>query len=175
MHGWVYMCPSVDAPQYSCAVDKMKESLLSLHHVGPGNQTQAVRFGSKCFYPLSHVVLASDSWSSFLSLPSAEMDHSLSLQLTELLMDSWVKSLFCEPSLVMNCQSSNHQTIMWSTFSLCNSYYTPHFLSFFTERSVCTPDSVYHVGADGRLLPAEPSCRPCEVFLCTSILSCNPA
>lgn len=40
---------------------------LSFYHVGPNDQSQVVRLGSKCFYPLSH--FTAPSFKNFLLAP----------------------------------------------------------------------------------------------------------
>ena len=35
--------------------DSFWELVLTFHHVGLGDQTQAVRLGGKCLYPLTHL------------------------------------------------------------------------------------------------------------------------
>ena len=35
--------------------DNQQESVLSFHHVGPGDQTQGIRLGGACLYPLSQL------------------------------------------------------------------------------------------------------------------------
>lgn len=35
--------------------ESSQDSVLSFHHVGLGDQTQVVRFGGKCLYPLEHL------------------------------------------------------------------------------------------------------------------------
>lgn len=35
--------------------DNLWQSILSLHHVGPGNRTQIIRVGGKCLYQMSHL------------------------------------------------------------------------------------------------------------------------
>lgn len=37
--------------------ESSQDSVLSFHHVGLGDQTQIVRFGGKCLYPLDLTTL----------------------------------------------------------------------------------------------------------------------
>lgn len=53
--------------------DKLKESVFSLHHLGPRIPTQGLRLGSRRLYVLSHhggslLVLVGDNWQHSLGV-----------------------------------------------------------------------------------------------------------
>lgn len=51
------MCVSKCHGVNVCGVsnDNLEELLLSCHHVGTGNPTQAIRLGGRCLYLLKHL------------------------------------------------------------------------------------------------------------------------
>lgn len=56
---WLPSCPLTSTcPSIHTQTDRIKArgSWFSFHHVGSRDWTRVVRFGSKCFYPLSHLV-----------------------------------------------------------------------------------------------------------------------